>query len=130
MAERQIIHSERAPAAVGPYSQAIRHGDLIYTSGQIAIDPATGSLIDGGIEAQAHQVLTNLRAVLEAAGSDLDHVLKTTVFLTTMGHYQQVNTIYAEYFNQSPPARSAIAVADLPLGALVEIECTATIRNS
>lgn len=124
---REVIHTDKAPAAVGPYSQAIRSAGLVFTAGQIALDPATGALVEGGIEKQTRQALSNLRAVLEAAGSDLGQVLKTTVFLADMGTFKAMNAVYAEFFPTSPPARSAFEVAALPLGALVEIECVALV---
>jgi 2-iminobutanoate/2-iminopropanoate deaminase len=122
---RDVVHTDSAPAAVGPYSQAIVMGDMVFCSGQIAIDPAVGKLIEGDVQAQTRQVLTNLRAVLQAAGSDLSHVVKTTVFLSDMGHFKAMNEIYAEFFGDAPPGRSTVAVAGLPLGALVEIEAIA-----
>lgn len=127
----QVISSSDAPAAVGPYSQAIRLGDLLYTSGQIALDPATGELVGRGtddvITRQTQQVFANLEAVLSAAGSSLDQVVKTTVFLRYMKDFAEMNATYATYFGEHPPARSTIAVSALPLGALVEIEAVATI---
>ena len=123
---KEIIHSDNAPAAVGPYSQAVKiGGNLIYTAGQVALDPATMKLVAGGVEAQTHQVLKNLQAVLTAAGSNLSNVIKTTVFLADINDYKAVNGVYAQYFTESPPARSAVQVAALPLGALVEIEVVA-----
>ena len=126
---RTIIHSDNAPKAVGPYSQAVRVGNHVFTAGQIAIDPATNEFIDGDVAQQTHQVLTNLQAVLEAAGSSLAQVIKTTIFLTTMNDYALVNQVYAEFFADEPPARSTVAVAQLPLGALVEIECVAVVTG-
>ncbi len=122
---KEIIHSDNAPAAVGPYSQAVKIGDLVYSAGQVALDPATMTLVEGGVEAQTEQVLQNLQAVLAAAGSSLSNVIKTTVFLADMNDYKTVNAIYARYFTENPPARSAVQVAALPLGALVEIEVVA-----
>jgi len=123
--ERKIVSTEKAPKAVGPYSQAVRAGDLIFAAGQAAIDPATGKLVEGDVAAQTRQVLNNLSAVLKAAGSSLAQVVKTTVFLTDMGDFAAMNRIYAEFFPTDPPARSTVEVAELPLGALVEIEAVA-----
>ncbi|RLC71561.1 MAG: reactive intermediate/imine deaminase [Chloroflexi bacterium] len=125
---REVISTSKAPAAVGPYSQAIRVGNLVFTAGQIAIDPAQGRLIEGDVAAQTRQVLTNLSAVLEAAGSALSQVVKTTVFLQDIGDFAAMNTVYAEFFPEKPPARSAVQVAALPLGALVEIEAVALVE--
>lgn len=125
--KKEIIATENAPAAVGPYSQAVRVGDLVFTAGQIALDPATGKLVGEDAPAQAEQVLRNLRAVLEAAGSSLENVVKTTVFLDSMDDYKAVNEVYGRFFTNNPPARSAVEVARLPLGALVEIEAVAVI---
>ena len=125
---KTAIQSGQAPAAIGPYSQAIRIADFIFTSGQVALDPATGQMVSGGIEAQTHRVLKNLEAVLAAAGLDLSCVVKTTVFLKDMNHFAAMNTIYAEYFqkdNVPAPARSTVEVARLPKDALVEIEVIA-----
>ncbi|MCB8943581.1 MAG: RidA family protein [Ardenticatenaceae bacterium] len=124
---KEIIHSDNAPAAVGPYSQAVKIGDLVYSAGQVALDPVTMKLVEGGVEAQTHQVLRNLQAVLAAAGSSLAQVIKTTVFLADMADYKTVNGVYAQYFTENPPARSAVQVAALPLGALVEIEVVALV---
>lgn len=124
---RETIHSDGAPRAVGPYSQAIRAGGLLFTAGQIGLDPATGQLVEGDVAEQATRALTNLQAVLEAGGSSFAQVVKTTVFLTTMEHYKAVNEVYARSFPDAPPARSAVAVKELPLGALVEIECIALV---
>ena len=123
--QRTIVSTTNAPAAVGPYSQAIRIGDLVYTAGQIGIDPTTGRIEGHTVEEQAHQVLRNLRAVLEAAGSGLDRVVKTTVFLADIKDFKAMNAVYATYFPSEPPARSAVQAAALPLGALVEIEAIA-----
>jgi len=126
--KREVIATEKAPAAVGPYSQAIRVGDLVFTAGQLAIDPATGKLVEGGIEEQTRQVLRNISAVLEAAGSSLDRVAKTTVFLKDMGDFKALNQVYGEFFASEPPARSTVEVSDLALGALVEIDAIAIIN--
>lgn len=122
------IQTDHAPAALGPYSQAIVTGNMVYTAGQTPIDPATGKLIDGTIEEQTHRVLQNIKSVLEAAGSSLAKVVKTTVFLTSMSDFAAMNGIYAQYFNtDAPPARSTIQVAGLPLGAMIEIETVAIL---
>lgn len=119
-----IISTKKAPAAIGPYSQAIEAGGLIFTSGQIPLDPDTGMLVPGGIEAQAKQAIENLRAVLEASGSGLDKVVKTTCFLSSMGDFAAFNEVYAQYFT-GKPARSCVEVSALPKGAAVEIEAVA-----
>lgn len=126
--ERTVVHTANAPKVVGPYSQAVSVEAMIYTAGQVAINPATNQFIGGDVARQTRQVLSNLRAVLEAAGSGLDRVIKTTVFLTTMDNFAVMNSVYAEFFPDAPPARSTVAVAQLPLGALVEIECIALRR--
>ena len=114
---------------LAPYSPGIRMNHLVFTSGQVGLDPATGKLVEGGVEAQARQVMLNLRAVLEAAGSDMDHVLKCTVFMQDMNDYGKINAVYGEFFNQDPPARSAVQVGGLPIGALVEIEAIAIVKG-
>ena len=120
---KKIIATTNAPAAIGPYSQAIDCGSFIVTSGQIPIDPATGNLVEGGITAQTRQSLTNVKAIVEAAGLTMDHVAKTTVFLQNMGDFAAMNAVYAEFFTEGNyPARSAVEVGALPKGALVEIE--------
>jgi 2-iminobutanoate/2-iminopropanoate deaminase len=126
--ERIVIATDRAPAAVGPYSQAVRIGNLVYTAGQIPLDPATGKLVEGGIESQTRRALQNLQAVLEAAGTSLANVVKTTVFLQDMGDFGAMNGVYAQFFGGSPPARSAVEVAALPLSAQVEIEAIALVE--
>ncbi|MGI9241243.1 MAG: RidA family protein [Verrucomicrobiales bacterium] len=123
------ISSEQAPAAIGPYSQAMRTGNWIFTSGQIPVDPDSGAIVEGDVSAQVHQVLKNLTAVLAAEGLSLKSVVKTTVFLTDLGDFQVLNGIYAEYFGSHKPARSTIQVAALPLGSLVEIECVAEVSG-
>ncbi|MCX6059947.1 MAG: RidA family protein [Chloroflexi bacterium] len=125
--KKNVVHTDKAPKAIGPYSQAIRTDTLIYTAGQIGLVPATGELAAGGVEEQTHQALSNLQNVLEAAGSTLGHVVKTTVFLKDMNDFPKMNAIYAEFFGDNPPARSTIAVAGLPKGGLVEIEAVALI---
>ena len=122
---KKIISSDKAPKAIGPYSQAIRIENLVFTAGQIGLDPSTMELVEGGIEAQTRQVLTNLQHVLEAADSGLNYVIKTTVFLQSMRDFANMNMVYGEFFPENPPARSTVEVAELPKGALVEIECIA-----
>lgn len=122
----QKIHTNHAPEAVGPYSQAIVQGEMVYTSGQIALNPQTGALVSGGIAEQTEQVMKNLGAVLEACGSDFDRAVKTTCFLANMEDFAAFNEIYGKYFT-SLPARSCVAVKTLPKGALVEVEVIATI---
>ena len=125
---RKIVSTDRAPAAVGPYSQAViaAGGGWVFTAGQLGIVPATGQLAEG-VEAQARQALENLKALLEAAGSNLDRVVKVTVFLQDMGAFQKVNAVYSEFFRNEPPARSAVQVAALPLGGQVEMEAVALV---
>ena len=123
--DRTIITTDSAPAAVGPYSQAVRTGNLIFTAGQVALDPATGRVEAVTIEDQTRQVLRNLSAVLEAAGGGLDRVVKTTVFMTDLGEFAAMNAVYAEHFPGDPPARSTVQVSALPLGVRVEIEAIA-----
>ena len=124
----QLIQSDEAPAAVGPYSHAARSGDFIFCSGQIPLDPETMKIVEGGIEAQTKQVFENIRAVLATSGATLNDVVKTTIFLTDMGDFPTVNGIYADNFGDHKPARSTIEVAGLPLGAAVEIECIVETR--
>jgi len=119
---RQIINTGNAPAAIGPYSQAVRHGDTVYLSGQIPLDPATMELVGGDIGAQVHRVFRNLQAVCEAAGGGLDGIVKLNVYLTDLGNFATVNQIMSEYFSEPYPARAAVGVAALPLGAEVEME--------
>ena len=123
---KQAISTPQAPAAIGPYSQAIRVGNLIYTSGQIPINPATGVFVEGGIKEQTRQSLTNISAILEEAGLTMANVIKTTVFMADMNDFAEMNAVYAEFFAEPYPARSAVAVKSLPKGALVEIEVVAT----
>jgi len=129
MPEKQVIIAERAPKAIGPYSAAIRNGSMIFTSGQVGVNPQTGELAPGGVAAQTRQALQNLQTVLEAAGASLGEVVKTTVFLSDINDYGSVNSIYAEFFDQKPPARSAVQVAALPKGAAVEIEAIAILAD-
>lgn len=120
-----IIATEQAPAAIGPYSQAVRVGDFLYCSGQIPLDPKTGDLVVGGIVEQTEQVMTNINAVLEEVGADFDKVVKTTIFMQDLQDFAEVNNVYARYFSGPAPARSTVQVAGLPKGALVEIEAVA-----
>ena len=122
---KKVISTSKAPAAIGPYSQAIQVGNLVFASGQIPINPATGNFVEGGVKEQARQSLTNVKAILEEAGLKLDNVVKTTVFLADMNDFADVNAVYAEFFAEPYPARSAVAVKALPKGALVEIEVIA-----
>jgi 2-iminobutanoate/2-iminopropanoate deaminase len=124
---KKIIQTEKAPGAIGPYSQAVRTENMVYTAGQIALDPASMEIVSGGIEAETRQVLTNLKHVLEAANSGLNYVVKTTVFLQDMGEFSKMNAVYAEFFPENPPARSAVEVAALPKGVAVEIEAVALV---
>jgi 2-iminobutanoate/2-iminopropanoate deaminase len=122
---REVIATEQAPQAIGPYSQAIRAQGLIFTSGQIAIDPATAQIIGGGVSAQTDRVLKNLAAILQASGSSLEKVLRCTVFLKNMGDFAAMNEVYGRYFTQAPPARSTVEVARLPKDVLIEIDVIA-----
>ena len=122
---KKIVSTDKAPKAIGPYSQAIRTESLVFTAGQLGLDPATMELVQDGIEAQTRQALTNLKHVLETADSGLNYVVKTTVFLQDMRDFANMNGVYSEFFPENPPARSTIPVAGLPKGALVEIECVA-----
>ena len=124
---KKVIHTEKAPKAVGPYSQGISTGNLLFTAGQVAIDPATGKLVEGGIQEQTRQVLENLKAILTAARTDFSKVVKSTVFLQDIKNFAEFNQIYAEYFPSEPPARSTFQVGALPLGAMVEIEMIALL---
>jgi len=128
--KREVVFTELAPKPVGPYSVAIKQGNLVFTAGQIGLDPLTNEIVAGGVEAETRQVLTNLKHILEAAGSSLDHVLKTTVFLRDMGDFAAMNAVYATFFTKEPPARSTIAVAALPKGAAVEIEAIGWIVDA
>ncbi len=123
--KKKVIQTDKAPKAIGPYSQAIQANGFVYTAGQVAIDPVTNEFLEGTVEEQTRQALTNLRNVLEAAGTNLEHVVKTTVFLRDMNDFPKMNSVYAEFFNENPPARSTVAVAGLPKNALVEIEAIA-----
>jgi 2-iminobutanoate/2-iminopropanoate deaminase len=122
---KKIIHTDKAPKAIGPYSQAVRTENMVYTAGQIGLDPATMEIVSGGIEAETRQVLTNLKQVLEAANSGLNYIVKTTVFLRDMTEFPKMNAVYTEFFPENPPARSTVAAAALPKGVAVEIEAIA-----
>ena len=123
----KVISTKKAPVAIGPYSQAIQVGNLIYTSGQIPIDPETGVFVEGGIKEQTRQSLTNVKAILEEVGLTMSNIVKTTVFMADMNDFAEMNSIYAEFFTEPYPARSAVAVKTLPKGALIEIEVIAEI---
>jgi len=128
-AVKKIITTDRAPGAIGPYSQAVRAGNLIFASGQIPIDPATGEFVAGGIAEQTEQVLRNLTAVFEEAGAGMNQVVKTTVFLLSMDDFAAMNEVYGRFFSEEPPARATVQAARLPRDARVEIEAIALIRN-
>jgi len=124
-----IAHTDNAPRAIGPYSQATIHGDLVFTAGQVALDPVTMEVVAGGVAEQTEQVFKNLKAVLESAGSGFDRVLKTSVFLVDMADFAAMNEVYAKYFGTHRPARSTVAVSGLPRGVRVEIDCVAVSRK-
>ena len=124
---RKIIHTDKAPKAIGPYSQAIRTDFALFTAGQVGLDPATGELVSDKVEEQTRQALKNLQNVLEAGGSGFAHIVKTTVFLKDMNDFSRMNAVYSEFLGETPPARSTVGVAALPKGALVEIEAIALI---
>ncbi len=124
---KNVISTAHAPGAVGPYSQGVQAGNLLFTAGQIALDPATGKMVEQDIEVQTERVMLNLQGILKASGTDLDHIVKTTVFLQDMGQFAAMNGVYGQFFSDQPPARSTVEVAKLPLGALVEIEAIALI---
>lgn len=126
---RESIQTDRAPKAIGPYEQAIKVNGFVYTAGQIPIDPATGNIVDGGISPQTRQVLENLNAVLTAAGSSMHQVVKATVFLKNMADFAAMNDVYAAYLGEAKPARSTVAVAELPRGALVEVDLVALVQT-
>jgi 2-iminobutanoate/2-iminopropanoate deaminase len=128
--EKKIVTTDRVPKAIGPYSVGVTAGTLVFTAGQLPIDPSTGKLVEGGIQAQTRQALTNLQAVLEAAGSSLDLVVKTTVFLQDIGEFALMNEVYATFFTENFPARSAVQVAALPVGAAVEVEAIALLPGN
>ena len=123
--KREAVRTDRAPKAIGPYEQALKVDGWVFTSGQIPLDPKTGTMVEGGIGAQTRQVLDNLRAVLEAAGTLMGRVVKTTVYMTNLADFQKMNEVYAEYFPQDKPARSTVGVAALPRGAMIEIDVVA-----
>lgn len=123
----KAIHTDNAPKALGPYSQAIMAGNMVFASGQVPIDPATDQFVPGGIKEQTRQALVNASNILAQAGTDLSHVVKTTVFLSDMDNFAAMNEVYAQFFSQPYPARSAVAVKTLPKGALVEVECIAVV---
>jgi 2-iminobutanoate/2-iminopropanoate deaminase len=123
---KKVIATKEAPAAIGPYSQAIEWGELVFTSGQIALDSATGEMVEGDVSVQTRQVMTNLRSLLAAAGCQMEQVLKTTIFVMDMEDFAAVNAVYGEFFGEEPPARATVQVAGLPKGALVEIEAVAS----
>jgi 2-iminobutanoate/2-iminopropanoate deaminase len=125
MTEKEIITTINAPTPVGPYSQAVKVGDLLFTSGQIGLEPYTGTIIHDSIENETRQVLENIKTILKEAGSSLDKVIKTTIYITSMDNFSRVNTIYGQYFTEKPPARSCIEVSSLPKGASIEIETIA-----
>lgn len=124
--QKAVVSTDKAPKAIGPYSQAIAVGEFIFLSGQVALDPATGELIQGTVAEQAEQALKNLKAVVEAAGSSLEKIVKTTIYLIDMSDFSTVNEVYATFFQQEPPARATVAVSGLPRGAKIEIEAVAT----
>lgn len=123
--KREAVRTEEAPAAIGPYSQAVRAGGLLFCSGQIPLDPATGKIVDGGIEAQTERVLKNLEAVLTAGGASTGSVVKTTVYMVDLGDFPVMNAVYGKFFPENPPARATVQVVRLPAGALVEIDAVA-----
>ncbi len=126
---KEVIITDKAPKAIGPYSAGIRLGNLVFTAGQLGINPATGEIVSGGIEAETRQALTNLKNILEAAGSGMDSIVKTTVFLRDMSEFARMNAVYAEFFTKQPPARSTIQVAALPKAGAVEIEAIAVLNQ-
>lgn len=125
--KKELISTDQAPAAIGPYSQAIKAGNLLFVSGQIPLDPLSGEVVAGDINDQTHQVMNNLKAILTAAETSLENVIKTTVFIDDMNNFPQMNSIYAEYFTTDPPARACVEVSKLPKNVLVEIEAVAIV---
>ncbi|MBO9305913.1 RidA family protein [Thermomicrobium sp.] len=126
--EREVIRTDGAPQPIGPYVQAVRVGQFVFTAGQIPLDPASGRMVEGGIEEQTERVLENLKAILEAAGSSLSRVVRTTCFLANLEDFAAFNRIYAKYFGENPPPRTTVQAARLPAGALVEIDCIAIVE--
>ncbi len=124
---RKTVQTEKAPAAIGPYSQAVRSGGFLFCSGQIPVDPATGKMVGGGIEVQTERVLKNLSAILESGGASLESVVKTTVYLADLSDFPAMNKVYGTFFRENPPARATIEAAKLPAGALVEIDAVASV---
>lgn len=127
--DRTVVESDKAPKAIGPYSMAIKKGSFVFTSGQLGLDPVSGNLAEGGVEAETRQALTNLGNILQAAGTGLANIVKTTVFLRDINDFARMNAVYAEFFTENPPARSAFQVAALPKGAAVEIEAVAALPS-
>jgi 2-iminobutanoate/2-iminopropanoate deaminase len=127
--KKEVIIPEGGAKPLAPYSPGMRVGMFVYTAGQIGLDPSTSKLVEGGVQAETRQALLNLQKILEAAGSDMDHVVKTTVFLSDINDYAAVNQVYGEFFTEDPPARSAVGVGGLPIGALVEIEAVAVVKG-
>lgn len=123
--EKKVIRTDNAPAPIGPYNQAIQYGDMLYVSGQIAIDPQSGDLIQGSIQDETHMVMKNLKAVLNEAGMDFSNIIKSSIFIMDMGQFAQINEVYAQYFDENPPARETVQVAGLPKGVNVEISVIA-----
>lgn len=128
--KKEIVTSEKAPKAIGPYSVGVKAGQFVFASGQLGFDPATGNIVEGGVEAETRQALTNLGNILDAAGTSLAHVVKTTVFLRDIADFTRMNGVYGEFFTENPPARSAFQVAALPRGAAVEIEAIALLPEA
>lgn len=124
---KEVIHTQNAPEAVGPYSQAIRSGDLLFCSGQVALDQSSGELVGGSVSDQTRRAMDNLQAVLEEAGATFDDVVKVTAYLTDLNDFQEFNAVYAQYFMDAPPARATVGVVSLPKGAQVEVECIARV---
>jgi 2-iminobutanoate/2-iminopropanoate deaminase len=120
--KKNVIHTDNAPKAIGPYSQAIEINNILYISGQLPLDPATGKIVEGGIKEQTHQVLKNIKAILKEAGYNTNDVVKTTCYLTDISHFAYLNEVYTEYFQHEYPARAVVSVKDIPLGALLEVE--------